>query len=134
MLQFISGYKNNKSMNILLWILQILLSFYYITGGIFLSSNYQILANSWALNNLSKTFWLILSTLEIIFAVGLILPGLIKPLRKLLPISAIGLALVSLSGIFIYSAYTGLGILWAITPTALLVFIAMRRSLPSKTK
>ncbi len=116
-----------KLISVLLWILQGILAFYYVAGGTYMMSNYKILANPWALNMLPQSFWKLLGILQVLFAIGLVFPGMIKPFRKFVPISAIGLIIISLLGIVLYGAYSGSGTLWAIIPAVLLVFVAYKR-------
>jgi len=111
----------------LLWVFQIVLAFYFIAGGMYMVSNYKILSNVWALSTFPKLFWTTLGTLQVVFAIGLVLPGMIKPFYKLVPISAVGLIIMSLLGIALYGAYIGSGALWAIIPALLLIFVAYNR-------
>ena len=94
-------------MSILLWVLQILLALWNMTGGIYMINNYEKLANEWALNALPKPAWIVLGVLQILFALGLVLPGTVRVLPKLTPISAACLALLSLLGIALYVKYAG---------------------------
>lgn len=114
-------------MNILLWVLQILLALYSVEGGVYMMGHYKILASAWAANNLSAPVWIALGMLEVVFAVGLVLPDAVKVFHKLTPISAVGLAIISLVGIVLYDSYTGLGILWALVPAIVLAFVAYGR-------
>ena len=115
-------------MNILLWVLQILLALYNIVGGIYMVNNYKILANVWALNTLPKPVWIALGLLQVLFALGLILPVAGRVFHKLTPISAVCLAVISLLGILLYVAYAGFpGILWAVVPAILAAFVAYGR-------
>jgi hypothetical protein len=115
-------------MNILLWVLQILLALYNMIGGIYMVNNYEKLASVWALNALPKPAWLALGLLQVLFALGLVLPGADRVLPKLTPISAACLAVISLLGIALYVAYEGFpGILWAVVPAILAAFVAYGR-------
>lgn len=118
----------NKKTNILIWILQILMALYFLAGGTYMLGHYKILANPSALNFLPGPFWSIIGVLQILFALGLVLPGAFRMFPKITPVSAIGLTVVSLLGIVLYSAYTGSGILWAILPALLTASIAYKRS------
>lgn len=115
-------------MSVLLWILRILLAFWFITGGIYMMGHYEELANPWVLNILTKPLWLILGGFQILFALGLILPGVFKTLPKNSAfVSAVGLTVISLLGLILYIAYAGLpGILWGLTPSVLAIFIACK--------
>ena len=115
-------------MNILLWVLQILLALWNIIGGIYMANNYKLVANEWALNALPKPAWIALGVLQVLFALGLVLPGALKVWPKLTPISALCLAVISLCGIALYAAYAGFpGLLWALVPAILAAFVAYER-------
>ncbi|HSW88321.1 MAG TPA: DoxX family protein [Candidatus Saccharimonadales bacterium] len=117
----------NKSMNILLWILQVLLAVYYLAGGVYMMGHYQLLATAQAYRALPQFAWITLGILEVLFALGLIFPGVFKKSHKLTFISAIGLIVISLLGVVLYVTYKGSGILWAIVPAIFLAFIAYER-------
>ncbi|HVM32614.1 MAG TPA: hypothetical protein VMU88_05725 [bacterium] len=107
-------------MNILLWILQVLLALWNLTGAFYMMGHYEVLAKAWALADLPKPFWILYGILQILFALGLLLP-------KLAARSAIGLALLVLLGIALFAQYSGAGLLWAFIPAALLAFVAYGR-------
>ncbi len=97
-------------------------------GGIYLVNNYDKVANAWALNALPKPAWMVLVMLQILFALGLILPSAVRVLPKLTLISAASLAAISLLGIALYDAYVGFpGILWGVVPAILVAFVAYKR-------
>ncbi len=108
-------------MNILLWILQILLALWNLVGAGYMVVHYQNLAKAWALNSLPQPAWVAYGALEALFALGLFLP-------KFVPFAAIGLAVLVLLGIALFTQYTGLGLLWAFVPGLLLVFVAYGRT------
>jgi hypothetical protein len=113
-------------MNILLWVLQILLALWNIIGGIFIVNNYEKVATEWALNALPRPLWIALGVLQILFAIGLILPG--AKLRKSTSIAAASLSVLSLLGIALYVQYAVFpGILWGVVPTILTAFVAYKR-------
>jgi DoxX-like family len=115
-------------MNILLWALQVLLALYNIVGGIYVVNNYEKLANVWALNAFPRPVWIALGLLQVLFALGLVLPGALRVLPKLTAISAACLALISLLGSALYVAYAGFpGVLWALLPAILAAFVAYGR-------
>ena len=107
-------------MNFLLWILQILLAFWNLTGAGYMVFHYQTLANAWALSALPKPVWVVYGLLEALFALGLLMP-------KLASCSAVGLAVLVLLGCALFTQYTGLGLLWAFVPAILLAFVAYKR-------
>ena len=115
-------------MNVLLWVLQILLTLWNMIGAIYMVNNYENLAKVWALNALPKPAWMALGVLQALFALGLVLPGVVREFPKLIPISAACLAVISLLGIALYVAYAGFpGILWAVVPAILAAFVAYGR-------
>src|SRR6266480_2882463 len=103
----------SKQMNIPLWVLQILLALWNVIGGIYMVNHYKLLVNSWALSSLPKPVWMALGVLQVLFALGLVLPGVFRIYPKLITISAVCLAVLSLLGIVLYSAYAGSGFFWA---------------------
>ena len=115
-------------MNILLWVLQILLALWNMIGAIYMVNRYEDLDKVSALNALPKPAWIALGVLQALFALGLVLPGAVRKLPKLIPISAACLAVISLLGIALYVAYAGFpGILWAVVPAILAAFVAYGR-------
>jgi hypothetical protein len=114
-------------MNILLWVLQILLALWNLIGGSYMAFHYELIRSDWAAG-LPGPVWVAIAVLQVLFALGLVVPGFIKPIRKLIPISAIYLALNSLSGCFLASHYAGFpGMLWGVIPAILAAFIAYGR-------
>ena len=105
-----------------------------ITGGIYMMGHYEELAKAGALTVLPSFFWIALGIIQIALSVGLILPGIMKKIQKLIPFSAIGLSLLSLFGITLYVEYTGIGILWGLIPAFLAGIIAYGRRNNLKTK
>jgi len=91
-------------------------------------NHYEKLAKVWALNVLPTPAWVALGVLQILFALGMVLPGVVRVLPKLTTISAICLGVISLLGIGLYVAYGGFpGILWGVVPAILLGFVAYKR-------
>lgn len=115
-------------MNILLWVLQILLALWNVIGGIYTAQNFKNLQA--ATVNLPRPVWLAIGALQVLFALGLVIPGIIKPLRKLVSISAICLAVYALSGCVLFAQYAGFpGMLWGVVPAILAAFVAYGRIL-----
>ncbi len=110
-------------------ILKLLLAVWYITGGIYMMSHHQELATMWALNSLPEAIWLIIGIFQIVFSLGLVLPGIFKVIPKQITlISSVGLIVISLLGLVLYSAYSGFpGALWAIVPAILVAYIGCKR-------
>src|SRR5882762_2205711 len=114
-------------MNTLLWILQSLLAFWNLTGGIYTVFNYEQLKGAWG-NDLSQPAWVALGVLQALFALGLVVPGAVGVLPKLTPIAAVYLAVNALLGCALFAKYAGFpGILWAVVPSILAAFVAYGR-------
>lgn len=106
---------------------QFLLPLYTIMGAVYMIGNYEILATELALSKLPTHFWIGLGVIQIIQAVTLLLALYFKVGKSYVFNSAMCLALLSLLGSILYIAYAGFpGILWAIIPALLYVFIAYR--------
>ena len=77
-------------MNILLWVFQVLLALHTVMGAAWkLSNSEQSVAS---LSAIPHGVWLALSCIEILCALGLIVPAVSKPLGILAPIAAPGAA------------------------------------------
>lgn len=114
-------------MKIFTKITQFLLAVYTITGAIYMIGNFDALATELALSKLPAHFWIGLGVIQIIQAVTLLLSLFFKVGQTYVFNSAMCLALLSLLGSILYTAYAGFpGILWAIIPALLYVFIAYR--------
>jgi hypothetical protein len=77
-------------MNILFWVLQSLLAFHTIAGAVWKFSNPEQTVPS--LQAIPHGLWLSMSGIELLCAVGLILPALNKSLATLIPIAAVCIA------------------------------------------
>lgn len=112
-------------MNIAISILQIILGIWNIIGGIYMTTHYPELINQWATGFYPSFFWIILGVIQILFSLVLIVSVGKGKWKKMAPVSAIGLAIIALLGITFYISYAGFpGMLWAIIPALLLVFVA----------
>jgi hypothetical protein len=113
-------------MNILLWVLQILLALWNLIGGIYTFSNYDKIKSAWAAH-LPPFFWMAIAVLQVFFALGLVLPGLVG-MPKLICVSATYLAVYALSGLVLSAQYAGFpGMLWGVIPALLAAFVAYGR-------
>src|ERR1700722_4025154 len=101
-------------MNILLWVLQILLGLYYLMGGIWIVSK---IPGVW-LKLLPKPAWMALGLLQILFALGLVLPGVIGMSPKLTPIAAVGIVIETVL-VAVLTKPKFQGALWVIVPALL---------------
>ena len=112
-------------MNILLWVLQILLAVYSMMTAIYTVFNYEILAKQVAsMNALPKPAWMALGVLQVLFALGLVLPGAARVLPKLTPIAAACLAVeILLVGALnaYYAVYPIM--IWALVPRILAAYL-----------
>ena len=108
-------------MNMLLWALQILLALWNAVGGAYMVTHYEELATPSALNALPRPAWVALGALQVLLAVGLVVP-------RTSGVSAVGLVFIALLGLVLYTAYAGFpGLLWAVIPAALAAFVAYER-------
>jgi len=109
-------------MNILLWVLQVLLGLYYLMGGSWMVSKVPA---GW-LKIMPKPIWMALGLLQALFALGLVLPGLIGMSPPITPIAAIGVVVETL----LVAALTKpkfQGFLWVLVPALLALFVAYGR-------
>lgn len=113
-------------MNILLWVLQVLLGLYYLMGG-FYQANVGKLPPAW-FKILPKPAWLTLGVLQILFALGLVLPGAVGVLPKLTPVAAIGLIVET---VLVYKLtfkdFKFRTFVWVLIPAVLALFVAYGR-------
>ena len=107
-------------MNFLLWALQILLALWNLIGGAYTFSHYENLQSVWA-SHLPQPVWAAICLLQILSAIGLLLP-------KLSPFAATYLALNALAGCVLFAQYAGFpGMLWGLIPAVLLAVVAFGR-------
>lgn len=118
-------------MNILLWIVQVLLALLFLfAGGTKLILPAEVLAKMGSPNQvqLPGMFIKFIGLVEVLGALGLVLPGLVRIKKGLTPLAAIGLTIVMIGAVIITIA--GDGIKLAITPLIVLllcVFVAYGR-------
>lgn len=114
-------------MNNSLWTLQVALALYNAIGGIYTISNHEQLKGGLA-NDLPNSAWMAIGVLQVLFALGLVVPGVFGILPKVTPIAAAYLAVYALLGCVLFAKYTGFpGILWAVVPAILTAFVAYER-------
>ena len=109
-------------MNILLWVLQILLALYYLMGGSWMISK---VPGAW-LKFLPKPAWMALGLLQVLFALGLVLPGATGMLPQLTPIAAVGVAVETVL-VAMLTKPKFQGFLWVLVPALLVLFVAYGR-------
>lgn len=119
-------------MNIVLWILQILLALLFLfAGGTKLVLSAEKMAEMASPNQIMMPIWFIrfIGVVEVLGALGLILPGLFKTRQNLTVLAAVGLAIVMVGAVVV--TIMGDGLAMAITPfivLLLLLFVAYGRS------
>ena len=116
-------------MNILLWVLQVLLAvFVTFTGVIHFVLPPNLPAPLQWMYDLSPSLHAITGTVELLAAVGLILPGLTRIQTRLTPLAAFGLVLVMLGAIvFHISRGEILNAVLDVVVAALAAFVAYGR-------
>ena len=118
-------------MNIVLWIIQILLALLFLfAGGSKLVMSTETLQRLASPNQVQLPILFIrfIGVVEVLGALGLVLPGLFRIKKGLTPLAAIGLTIVMVGAVIIVMA--GDGIKMAITPLIVLllcVFVAYGR-------
>lgn len=116
-------------MNILLWLLQILLSIFFLQSGIlhFTLPPGLPATQAW-MYELPTAIHIFAGTAEILASLGLLLPGLTRIQTRLTPLAALGLGLVILGAAvwqFSRSAYTDVVVL--LVMMGLAAFVAYGR-------
>ncbi|MDQ6438209.1 DoxX family protein [Mesorhizobium sp. LHD-90] len=115
-------------MNVLLWVLQILLALHTVTGAIWKFSNPAQTVPS--LSAIPHGAWLAMSVLEVLCALGLVLPLFARSLAGLVPVAAglIAAEMLLFCGLHIYSGDPNFGpMLYWLVVAALCAFIAYGR-------
>jgi len=119
---------SQTNLNILLWILQVLLSLHTLIGAVWKFSNSE--QRVFTLKAIPHEVWLLMSVIEILCSLGLILPAFYTSLSFLAPISAVCIAaeMLLFSGLHIYSGSAKYGpmIYWLVV-AGLCGFIAYGR-------
>ena len=118
-------------MNIVLWILQVLLALLFLfAGGTKLVLSAETLTQMGSPNQIVMPIWFIrfIGVVEVLGALGLILPGVFKTRQNLTTLAAVGLAIVMVGAVVL--TIMGDGVAMAITPFVtllLLLFVAYGR-------
>ncbi len=118
-------------MNVVLWILQVLLALLFLfAGGTKLIMPLDVLLQQGSPNQVMLPGWFIrfIGVAEVLGALGLILPGLLKNRQYLTPLAALGLAIIMVGAVVV--TIMGDGVKLAIGPFVfllLLLFIAYAR-------
>lgn len=104
-------------------ILQVLLALWFITGAVYMMGNYQSLM-SVSVASWPTLFWLALGTVQIVLALTLLIGSFWSKARSYVAKVSIGLIVITLGGLYWYSAYEGLaGTLWSLVPALLLGWV-----------
>lgn len=96
-----------KGWNIAFWIAQLLLAFAYLTAGsIKLSQPMDVLAamGMGYVKSLPEMFIRFVALMEVLGAIGLVLPSLTRILPGLTPAAAVGLSIVQVSAIILHAS------------------------------
>jgi hypothetical protein len=93
-------------MNVFLWILQVVLVVLALSGGAYKVFMVEELMKMPATSSLSPGVWAVLGVFEMLCAVLLVAPALLKRMPILTPIAAAALALESLGLAIMYSKYS----------------------------
>ena len=118
-------------MNVVLWILQVLLALLFLfAGGTKLIMPLEVLMQQGSPNQVMLPGWFIrfIGVAEVLGALGLILPGLLKNRQYLTPLAALGLAVIMVGAVVV--TIMGDGVRMAIGPFVfllLLLFVAYAR-------
>ena len=119
-------------MNILLWIIQILLALLFLfAGGTKLVLSAETMASMATPNQILLPMWFVrfIGVVEVLGALGLILPGLFRRQQHLTALAALGLTIVMIGAVVVTTM--GDGFKMAITPLVvglLCAFVAYGRS------
>ena len=118
-------------MNIALWIIQILLALLFLfAGGTKLIMPIEELMKMGSPNQVVLPGWFIkfIGLAEVLGALGLVLPGLLRRRQELTPLAALGLAIIMIGAVVV--TIMGDGVAMAVTPLVvglLCLFVAYGR-------
>jgi DoxX-like protein len=117
-------------MNVLLWILQGVLAFLYLSGGAYKVFSFDELAKQ--LVALPRAGWSALGVLEMVGAVLLIVPAALKWMPTLTPLAAAVLAIETLAIAAVYAQYSlevaaSNPLVWSLVMGLLVAFVAYGR-------
>ena len=121
-------------MNIILWIIQILLALLFLfAGGTKLVLSAETMASMASPNQIVLPMWFVrfIGVVEVLGALGLVLPGLLRRHQYLTPLAALGLTIIMIGAVVVTTM--GDGFAMAITPLVvglLCAFVAYGRWQP----
>jgi uncharacterized membrane protein YphA (DoxX/SURF4 family) len=115
-------------MNVVLWIIQILLALLFLFAGI--TKIFPLMEMTPPPNSINFPMWFLkfIGVCEVLGALGLILPGLLRRQQHLTRLAAIGLTIIMIGAVVV--SVMGPGVMYAITPLIvgiLCVFVAYGR-------
>lgn len=111
-------------MNVMLWVLQTLLALYYLMGGGWMISKVPV---GW-LKVMPRPVWMVLGLLQALLALGLVMPGALKFMPMLTPISGVGLILETLLvHALTMQKFAFRTFVWVLVPGLLAAFVAYGR-------
>ncbi|HYK10699.1 MAG TPA: hypothetical protein VEV39_07865 [Gemmatimonadales bacterium] len=115
-------------MNVLLWILQTVLALYNVMGG-FWTFRMAPKLGAASVNPVSAPGWKTLGALQILFGIGLVLPGAVGVMTGLTAIAAICLAveMVVNARLVASKSFLSVPMLWALIPALACLFVAYGR-------
>src|SRR5438445_1027316 len=93
-----------KTMNVLLWVIQVALALLYLAGGSYKVFKFDELANQ--MRALSRGGWRAIGVLEMVCAILLVVPAAAKWMPVLTPLAAAALALETLALAALYARYS----------------------------
>jgi len=119
-----------KTMNVLLWILQVALALLYLAGGSYKVFKFDELATH--LRALPRSGWRVLGVLEMVCAILLVVPAAAKWMPMLTPLAAAALALETLALAGLYARYSlklaaTNPMVWAVVMGLVAAFVAYGR-------
>jgi hypothetical protein len=121
-----TGVKSGKGINVVLWVIQTLLALLFLfSGGVKLAMPIEPMAQQ---AGMPGTFLRFIGVMEVLGAIGLILPGLLRIRTFLTPLAAAGLVIIMIGATVI--VFRMHGALQALTPAVtgvLAAFVAYGR-------
>ena len=113
-------------MNMALWVLQIVLALYYAMGG-FYQLNVGKLPPAY-FKKVPKPGWIALGAMQIVFALGLVLPGALKIMPQLTPFAALCLIADTMAVyLLIFNKFVLKADIWVLLPGLLAALVAYGR-------
>jgi hypothetical protein len=116
----LTGVKSGKGINVVLWVIQTLLALLFLfSGGVKLSMPIEPMAKQ---AGLPGTFLRFIGVMEVLGAIGLILPGILRIRTFLTPLAAAGLVIIMIGATVVMFRMNGA--VQALTPAVVGVLAA----------